>query len=93
MSDDDQVSSLDTADLVHWSPRHGPAVGGPMRPIALPLGSLGAVAVFGLAIGGLAIGVLAIGRLAVGQARLGEVRIGRLEVGDLIVARRNGRPF
>ena len=92
MSEDDLDSELDGADLVHWSPRHGPTVGGPVRPLALPLSVLGLVAVFGLAIGALAIGAFAIGRLAVGQARLGAVRIDRLEVGDLILTRRNVRP-
>ena len=91
MSDGDQASDLDGSDLVHWSPRHGPTVGGRIPPLALPLSALGLVAVFGLAMGALAIGALAIGRLAVGRARFGGVRIDRLEVGDLVLARRNGR--
>ena len=92
MSNDDQASDLDGSELVHWSPRHGPTVGGPIGPVAMSLSALGLVAVFGLAVGALAVGALAVGRLAIGQARLGEVRIDRLEVGDLALARRNDRP-
>ncbi|WP_217433573.1 hypothetical protein [Caulobacter sp. S45] len=93
MDHDDPTAELDAPELVHWSPRHGPTVGGPIRPLALPFGSFGLVAVFGLAVGALAVGALAIGRLAVGDARLGRVRIDQLEVGELTVTRRNGRPF
>ncbi len=77
MSDEDHEPDVDAPDLVHWSPRHGPTVGGPIKPIALPLSSLGLVAVAGVGVGAVAVGALAIGALAIGVLAIGDVRLGR----------------
>jgi hypothetical protein len=95
MNETEQEDALAEAEIVHWSPKHGPLIGsghstsleGP-RP-AKPGLAIGALALGAVAVGALAIGALAIGRLVVGSARIRDLKIDRLVVDDLVVRRRS----
>ena len=93
MSAEDTQFHVENPELVHWSPRHGMAVGDGPGVGLYVLALVGVVAVGAVAIGAVAVGALAIGQLTIGRGKMRELRIGRLEVGDLLVKRSVRRPF
>ena len=83
---------LDGPGLVQWSPRRGLPVGDPGAAVYL-LALVGVAAIGAMALGALGFGILGVGQLKMGRRRTKTLRIGHLDMGELLVRRRNARPF